>query len=250
MNNLRMQDKSNSTQPSFNAYVDGFNLYKGALEDRPDLKWLDLLGLCRDLMPNRILNKVYYFAAPLKNRFPGDSANERQATYLRVLEHSGVVIVLGHFRRDASWQRLTSKSRTQTLQPVLPSMIGVSQLALNRSWYAAAPDVPKANIWTHKEKGSDVNLASYLLRDIYKKSCDSALVISGDSDLATAIRFSTEEGAYIKVVFPNRNRVPDALKRAAGSFETLRTQELRNNQFSETYFTKSGRQIRRPATWN
>lgn len=245
-----MPEKSNSTQQSFNAYIDGFNLYKGALEDRPDLKWLDLLGLCRDLMPNRILNKVYYFAAPLKNRFSGDSANERQATYLRVLEHSGVEIVLGHFRRDASWQRLTNKSRTQTLQPVLPSMIGISQLALNRSWDAASPDVPKANIWTHKEKGSDVNLASYLLRDIYKKACDSALVISGDSDLSTAIRFSMEEGACIKVVFPNRNRVPDALKRAAGNFETLRTQDIRNNQFSEIYLTKSGRQIRRPATWS
>ena len=245
-----MQEISNSSHKSFNAYIDGFNLYKGALEDRPDLKWLDLLGLCRDLMPNKILNKVYYFAAPLKNRFPGDNANERQATYLRVLEHSGVEIVLGHFRRDASWQRLTTRSRTQTFQPVLPSMIGISQIALNRSWDKASPDVPKANIWTHKEKGSDVNLASYLLRDIYKKACDSALVISGDSDLATAIRFSTEEGAYIKVVFPNRNRVPDSLKRAAKSFETLRTQELRNNQFSETYFTKSGRQIRRPASWN
>ena len=31
----------------FNAYIDGFNLYKGALQKRPELKWLDLRSYCQ-----------------------------------------------------------------------------------------------------------------------------------------------------------------------------------------------------------
>ncbi len=38
-----------------------------------------------------------------------------------------------------------------------------------------------------EEKGSDVNLATYLLLDAFRRRCDSAVVISNDSDLAEPI---------------------------------------------------------------
>ena len=34
-----------------------------------------------------------------------------------------------------------------------------------------------------EEKGSDVNLASYLLIDAYRSDCDVAVIVSNDSDL-------------------------------------------------------------------
>jgi hypothetical protein len=33
-----------------------------------------------------------------------------------------------------------------------------------------------------EEKGSDVNLATYLLLDAFKQDCEAAVVISNDSD--------------------------------------------------------------------
>lgn len=35
-----------------------------------------------------------------------------------------------------------------------------------------------------EEKGSDVNLATYLLVDCYRSDCDVAVIVSNDSDLA------------------------------------------------------------------
>ena len=233
----------------FNAYVDGFNLYKGALENRSDLKWLDLKGLCASLCPDKVLNQVYYFTSPLKDRFPGDSANERQNTYLRVLRHSGVKVVNGNFRNDASWQRLASSSRTEMIQPPLPKHFGLSQLAINDSWDAARPDIPKARILMMKEKGSDVNLASYLLRDAYQGSVSHGLVITGDSDLSTAISFAREAGMFVKVGFPNKDRISKDLRSRASTSETIHMKNLRSNQFATTFIAPNGRQIVRPSEW-
>ncbi len=84
----------------YSVYFDGFNLYKGALERRPDCKWLDLISLSRSLMPAGDLIKVYYFTAGVKSRFKDDRASDRQHKYLRVLEHSGVEVVRGKFNKS------------------------------------------------------------------------------------------------------------------------------------------------------
>ena len=61
-------------KPTFNAYIDGFNLYKGSLERRPECKWLDIVGLCKSLELDANLDMVFYFTAPVKSRFVGDRA--------------------------------------------------------------------------------------------------------------------------------------------------------------------------------
>ncbi len=55
----------------------------------------------------------------------------------------------------------------------------------------SSPDVPKAQVYQFEEKGSDVNLASYLLRDSYSKRIDIAFIVTGDSDLKSP--FSSRE---------------------------------------------------------
>jgi uncharacterized LabA/DUF88 family protein len=244
-----MNYKNKSLRPSFNAYIDGFNLYKGALETRPDFKWLDLIGMCKDLMPDYELTDVFYFTAPLKDRFAGDRANERQNTYLRVLRHSGVQVVNGTFRTDYSWQRLASKNRVETLHPTLPPRLGLTQKTINRTWNEAEPDVPKAKIVSMKEKGSDVNIASYLLRDAYTRDIDGALVVTGDSDLSTAITFARSTGLLVKIGFPNRNRISKDLRSKASLSETIHSRILRENQFPDTYIAPSGKQIIKPIEW-
>jgi NYN domain len=43
-------------------------------------------------------------------------------------------------------------------------------------------------VYKTEEKGSDVNVATYLLLDAFKRNCDLAVVISNDSDLEAPIR--------------------------------------------------------------
>jgi len=48
-----------------NVYVDGFNLYYGALKGTP-LKWLDIAALCRLLLPGDTINRIRYFTARIQ----------------------------------------------------------------------------------------------------------------------------------------------------------------------------------------
>ena len=58
-------------------------------------------------------------------------------------------------------------------------------------------------LWT-EEEGSDVNLATYLLLDAFKSRCDTAVVVSNDSDLAQAIRVTQSElGVRVGIVNPH-----------------------------------------------
>ncbi len=43
-------------------YVDGFNLYYGAVKETPH-KWLDILKLCQLLLPKKQIVKIKYFTA-------------------------------------------------------------------------------------------------------------------------------------------------------------------------------------------
>jgi hypothetical protein len=50
----------------FHVFVDGLNLYKGALSKRPNLKWLNLVELSKDLMDKYPPTSIYYFTSRLK----------------------------------------------------------------------------------------------------------------------------------------------------------------------------------------
>ena len=244
-----MQNEFQSGQKIFNAYIDGFNLYKGALEDRPDLKWLDLKGLCKSLMPGQELKKIYYFTAPLMNRYEGDRANERQNRYLRALTQSGVEVVKGNFRRDQVWERMTSRVHQEVIEPNLPENDGITQSAFDHIWESTSPDAPKARVLKFEEKGSDVNIACYLLRDAYLGVTDNALLISGDSDLVRAVDFARNTGVVVKVAVPSKTRSHANLKSSADYFTEIHTKQLRENQFPKTFVGANGRQIIRPAEW-
>jgi hypothetical protein len=55
-----------------------------------------------------------------------------------------------------------------------------------------------------EEKGSDVNLASYLLLDGFRSDCEATVVISNDSDLKVPIELARAElGLVVGVVNPH-----------------------------------------------
>lgn len=53
-----------------NIYVDGFNLYYGALKSTP-YKWLNIVELCHQLLPKSQIHRIKYFTAHVNAR-PND----------------------------------------------------------------------------------------------------------------------------------------------------------------------------------
>ncbi|MBS0615291.1 MAG: NYN domain-containing protein [Verrucomicrobia bacterium] len=134
--------------------IDGFNLYHAILHlERPELMWVDLFALSRQFLKARSeeLTHVYYFSAYAEH--VSELIKECQKSYLRALQLTGVLSVLGRFK---------NKNR------ICPNC--------NHRWLG------------HEEKETDVNIALYLLNLAYKNAFDRALVVSNDSDLAPAIQ--------------------------------------------------------------
>ena len=68
-------------------YVDGFNLYYGALKGTP-WKWLDLPVLfAKVLQPHHDILTVKYFTARVSSTPADPSKPQRQDVYLRALQH-------------------------------------------------------------------------------------------------------------------------------------------------------------------
>lgn len=235
--------------PTFNAYIDGFNFYKGVLEKRPHLKWLNLKSFCQSLVPDFNLGEVFYFTARIKERYQGDEAPRRQHLYLRALEASGVKIVCGRTVKNRERIRVATTKRKEILVPELPSNLGLTQFALSKIANSVKPDLPKAQVSYFSEKGTDVNLASYMLRDAFKNNVKSFLLISGDTDLLTPVRFLKEMSALIQVAVPHHGQQISAFKECATRVGIIDIGKLDGHLFPHRYVSPKGRQIHCPPQW-
>ena len=147
-------------------YVDGFNLYYGAVRNTP-YKWLDLKALCERIFPKNNIIKIKYFTAPVQASPNDPGKPQRQTIYLRALRHHipCLRIIQGYF----------------LVKPV---------------WMPYANQKGMVEVIKTEEKGSDVNLAVHLLNDAWKGRYQAAIVISNDSDLVEAIRLVRSEHRF------------------------------------------------------
>ncbi|MDE0058934.1 MAG: NYN domain-containing protein [Defluviicoccus sp.] len=202
-------------------YVDGFNLYYGALKETP-WKWLDLPALfARVLQPHHDILKVKYYTARVSGTPADRSKPQRQDVYLRALRHfrPEIEVYFGHFLSHAVTAPLA--------QPV--------------------GNLRTARVIRTEEKGSDVNLAVHLLNDGWLNAYDCAVVVSNDSDIAEAMRLVREQqGKRIGLVTPG-NRDPSRQLLAHADFaRRIRTGGLRQAQLPDPI---PGTTIRKPANW-
>lgn len=66
-------------------YIDGFNLYRGALKDTP-YRWLDLKRLMVKVLPRQAdIQAIKYFTAAVHNTLENPSIATRQDIYLRAV---------------------------------------------------------------------------------------------------------------------------------------------------------------------
>jgi hypothetical protein len=105
-----------------------------------------------------------------------------------------------------------------------------------------------AEVWKTEEKGSDVNLASYLLLDAFQHDCDAAIVFSNDADLKEPITIAKNTlGIKVGVVNPH----PPArrsLDLQPTFFKQLRRGPIAASQFPSVMTDARGR-FHKPASW-
>ncbi len=145
-------------------YVDGYNLYFGMLQEavargskqEPNAAWyrymwLDLESMAQSMLrPNQVLTAVKYFTSPISS---GKGKQERQNAYLDALRTKALVqIIFGRFQPDRK--------------------------ECDRCGHPA---------YHPQEKKTDVNIATNLICDALEDKYDTALLITGDSDLVPAV---------------------------------------------------------------
>lgn len=204
-----------------NVYVDGFNLYYGCLRETPH-RWLDLAQFCRLALPRNIINRIRYFTAIVQARPEDPQKPVRQQTYIRALETiPNLTVHYGHY--------LESVRRMPLAKPP-----------------ASGPRT--VEVIRTDEKGSDVNLATYLLLDGFQRDYEVTVIVSNDSDLVLPIDVVRNTlRLRIGVLNPQKNK-SWALHRAATFYRPIRAGLLGASQFAHTLRDAHGT-ITKPAAW-
>jgi hypothetical protein len=168
-------------------YIDGFNLYYGACR-HPGRRWLNLAALCERLLPNDEVQEIAFCTANVKKDPADPGKQDRQRIYHRALRTiPNLEIHLGRFVPKRVKGRLVDRAEGESLERVVE---------------------------TFEEKGTDVNIASLLLKDAFEKRFESAVVISNDGDLKMPVQIARSDlGLPITVVNP----ILDAAKRRSAA---------------------------------
>ncbi len=202
-----------------NVYVDGFNLYYGAVKGSP-FKWLNIGALCQRMLPNDAIQSIECFTAIVSAR-PGDpGVPVRQQMYLRALRTiPNLTIVYGHFLTHSSRMVLTGTN-------------------------------PAQKVWVNKteEKGSDVNIATHLLRDAFKGAFEVAAILTNDSDLLEPVRIVWQELKLpVGILNPHQHHSA-ALRSQATFMKRIRQSDVAACQFP-TVMKDAKVQFHKPAVW-
>ncbi|MEK7106715.1 MAG: NYN domain-containing protein [Patescibacteria group bacterium] len=212
--------------PKTIVYIDGFNVYYNLVRNT-NHKWLNLRELLEYVFPkthNDIVS-IKYFTALIKTRRKDPDQLIRQQTYIRALETiQGLEVIYGSFLTNPVFMPLVMCERCVTLGPIM-------------------------QVLKTEEKGSDVNLATHLIKDGCQGNFDVAIVITNDSDFALPIGMVRDEFKKTIIVGYPTPKVSGRLSSAATFVRRIRRGNLLMKfQFPQTLTDKIGT-ITKPATW-
>lgn len=204
--------------------VDGFNLYHSLVEAESELKvstkWLDLRSLCSSYLytfgKTARLESIYYFSALATHRDahrPGSSA--RHSSYVECLQSTGVISELGRFKVKHVYCRTCRQNNKH-----------------------------------YEEKETDVAISVSLLELLFKDAADTIVLVTGDTDLAPAVRtaqrlFPTKELCF---AFPYKRQNSELQKMVRRHFK-IKGREYVKHQLPDPVVLPSGRKISKPSTW-
>ena len=196
-------------------FIDGFNIYH-ALDDFPayhKYKWLNLKKFSKCFVsPKDNIVDTFYFSAYTTWNPPRLA---RHQTYVSALRFVNIKIVLGAFRRKDRTCRICKKQYK-----------------------------------TFEEKQTDVNIAIKLFQTAIADTWDTALIISGDSDLIPAIEAvkTTFPSKQIGIVIPIGRRAEE-LKQVADFHRKVKIKHLKTCQFDDIITIDKNHILKRPASW-
>jgi uncharacterized LabA/DUF88 family protein len=202
-------------------YVDGFNLYYGAVKGTR-FKWLNIQQLCQLLLPKNQILKIKYFTALVTAR-PGDPDQpNRQQIYLRALKTiPGLEIIYGHFLEH------------EVMMPVAGSPMGTPRYI---------------KVIKTEEKGSDVNIAAHMISDGYKGAYQVAILLSNDSDLVEPVKIVRNELKLpVGVLNPRPASPSHELRKYATFVKPIRGGVLATSQFPNILTDTTGSFYKPPA---
>lgn len=197
-------------------YVDGFNLYFGMkAEFGSQFLWLDVEGLSRSLLlPSQDLVLAKYFTSRVTNQ---PDKERRQKIYLEALETA------------TNCETYYGRYQSSTIEC--------------KSCHSIWP--------SPKEKMTDVNIATQMLLDAFTDAFDTALLISGDTDLIPPILAIKKHfpKKRIGVYFPPK-RHSIALQKVVDFSGLIGRKKLRDNQLPGLVTKPGGYVLSRPTTWH
>lgn len=207
-------------------YIDGFNLYYGCLQGTP-YRWLDPVALARIVLPGTAeVVHVRYFTARVSDRTGKRGTTQRQQTYLRAIATlPNLTIHFGSFLSHAQNMPLENP------QPRGPRT---------------------ARVIRTEEKGSDVNIAAFMLMDGVEGLYEQVALVSNDSDLKVPVEMVRRKlGKTVALLAPISNpgrRLSQQLNAAASFTRTIRKGALARAQLPASLADGSG-EIHKPREW-
>jgi len=195
-------------------YVDGFNLYFGLMEaGLKKYRWLDICALAKNILKNnQSLIAVKYFTSRVKN---DPEKQKRQTTYIEALQTTGICTFYGHYQND-----------------------NIECKICGNTW-------KKGN-----EKMTDVNIATNLIIDAYMDIYDTAILISGDSDLVPPIRSVHKyfHSKRVVVAFPPKRKNNTMAIASKGNF-IIGKRKFIESQLPIAITKKDGFLLEKPKEW-
>lgn len=197
-------------------------MYYGCLKDTR-CKWLDLERLFHNILKKSDIERIFYFTARVKPTSDDLDKHVRQETYFRALRtNPKIEIVFGHYLSHVVRMPLCNAS-------------GVLEGS-------------RARVLKTEEKGSDVNLATYLMLGASLGDFDQAVVVSNDSDLLMPVRFVREKyGKRVGILNPHK-RQSRVLAQEANFVRPIRVGAIAKSQFPVVLNDDTG-EFRRPTAW-
>ncbi len=195
--------------------IDGFNLYYGIKElKKPMYKWLDVQKLAESFTAkiHAEVIQIKYFTSCIAGGCPRGS-DTRQKIYLSALATLPKVNI--YYGKFLSKPRICKHCR---------------------ECYTI-----------FEEKQTDVNLACELLSDAYENRFDRVYIVSGDSDLITAVEKASKLDKKIYMAFPP-NRTSSILSKKVTKFH-IKAQRLKACLLPQQISTKRGKVLYCPEAW-
>lgn len=195
--------------------IDGFNLYH-ALDDNPayhKYKWLDLEKFARCfIFPQDSVSDIFYFTSYVTW---DPQKLVRHQLYVKALQFVGIKPILGAFRMKDIKCRLCHRLY----------------------------QIPE-------EKQTDVNIAVKLFQTATMDTWDSALIISGDSDLIPAIEAvkNTFPVKQVGIAIPIGRRAEE-LKQVTDYHRKVKLRHLESCQFPDEITIDHNAVLKRPENW-